>query len=154
MVAMIMTNWKVREFGVKVKLPYSTWQAWLPIWQIRSPIQDVLNPMRSDIPKVFHIESHSHISFSSSPTSHSSCSATVLLQDNTISAKQKSVQKLNANLPDCLVDLTSTPKSFQLLPDPSGAEQSAIRLCNSIFKYYRKHLQLWRCIQDATIFDL
>jgi len=32
---------------------------------------------------------------------------------------------------------------------PPGAKQSALRLCKSILRCSWKHLQLWRCIQDA-----
>jgi len=65
------------------------------------------------------------------------------------SAKCNSVWKPHAILPDALGDLTSASKYFQTLPDPTGAKQSALRLCKSILRCSWKHLQLWRCIQDA-----
>jgi len=70
------------------------------------------------------------------------------------SAKCKSVRKPHANLPDTPVDLIGAPKWFQMLPGPPGAKQSALGLWESILRRFWKHLQLWRCIQDATRFDL
>jgi len=72
----------------------------------------------------------------------------------TISAKCTLDRKPHANLPDTPVDHTSTSKPFQLLPGPPGAQHNTYRLCKRIFKCCRKQLQSWRCIQDATIFDL
>jgi len=66
------------------------------------------------------------------------------------SAKCKSVRKPHANLPDTPVALTSASKYFQVLPGPPGALQCALRLCKSILRCSWKHLQLWRCVQDAT----
>ena len=63
------------------------------------------------------------------------------------------VQKPHTNLPDTLVDFTSAPKCFQMFPDPHGANQSALKLCKRILKCSWKHLQLWRCVQDAIRFD-
>jgi hypothetical protein len=40
---------------------------------------------------------------------------------NSSSAKCNSVRKPHAYLPDTLVDLTSAPKYFQMLPGPPGA---------------------------------
>ena len=65
------------------------------------------------------------------------------------SAKCNSVRKPHAILPDTPGVLTSASKYFPTLPDPPGANQSALRLCKSIFRCSWKHLQLWRCIQDA-----
>jgi hypothetical protein len=70
------------------------------------------------------------------------------------SAICKSVWKPHANFPDTTVDLTSASKYFQILPGPPGARHSAVRLCQSILRCFRKHLQLWRCIQDTLICDL
>jgi hypothetical protein len=39
-------------------------------------------------------------------------------------------------------------------PDPPGAKQNALRLCESIVRCYRKHLKLWSSIRDAPRFDL
>jgi hypothetical protein len=50
------------------------------------------------------------------------------------SAKCKLDRKLHANLPDTPIDLTSASKYFQMLPDPPGAKQSALRLCKSIHR--------------------
>ena len=69
------------------------------------------------------------------------------------SAKCKSVQKPHANLPDIPVALTSASKYFTMLPGPAGALQSALRHCKSILRCPWKHLQSWRCIQDATRMD-
>jgi len=65
------------------------------------------------------------------------------------SAKCNAVQKPHAILPDTPGDLTGASKYIQTLPDPPGAKQSALRLCKSILRCSWKHLQLWRCIQDA-----
>jgi hypothetical protein len=70
------------------------------------------------------------------------------------SARCKSVQKPHANLPDTPVDLTSAPKSFQILPGPPGANWGALRLCKSILRCTWNLLQFSKCIQDATRFDL
>jgi len=68
----------------------------------------------------------------------------------TSSAKCNSVQKPHAILPDTPGDLTSASKYFQTLPDPPGAKHSALRLCKSIIRCPWKHLELWRCFQDAA----
>jgi len=68
---------------------------------------------------------------------------------NAASAECNSVWKPHAILSDTPGDLTIASKSFQTLPDPPGAKQSALRLCKSILRCSWKHLQLWRCIQDA-----
>ena len=65
------------------------------------------------------------------------------------SAKVNSVRTTHPVLPDTPGDLTSLWKYFQTLPDPPGAKQSALRLCKSVLRGCWKHLQLWRCIQDA-----
>jgi len=52
----------------------------------------------------------------------------------TPSAKCNSVRKPHTILPDTLGYLTSAFKYFQMLPDPPGAKQSALRLCNSILR--------------------
>jgi len=65
------------------------------------------------------------------------------------SAKCNSVRKPHRILPDTPGDLTSASKYFQTLPDPPGAKLSALRVCKSILRCSWKHLQLWRCIQDA-----
>jgi len=41
-----------------------------------------------------------------------------------------------------------------MLLDPPGAKQSALRLCKSCLRCSWKHLELQRCIQDGTRFDL
>jgi len=69
------------------------------------------------------------------------------------SAKCQSVPKPHTNLPDTPVALTSASKYFQMLPGPPRAFQSALRLCKSILRCSRKHVQLWMCIEDATRFD-
>jgi len=76
-----------------------------------------------------------------------------VLEGPRISAKCKSVQMPQANLPDTAADLTSASKYFQMLPGPPGAEQSALRLHTSILRGFWKHLQLWRCIQHAPTFE-
>jgi len=48
-----------------------------------------------------------------------------------VSAKCISVRKKHAILPDTPGILTSASKYFYMLPDPPGAKQSALRLCNS-----------------------
>jgi len=73
---------------------------------------------------------------------------------NRPSAKCRSVRKPHPSLPDTPVDLTSASKYFQMLPGPPGAKQSALRLCKSILRCSWRQLQLWRCIQDATSFEL
>jgi len=73
---------------------------------------------------------------------------------NKTPAKCESVQEQLAILSDTPGDLTSASKYFLMLPVPPGAKQSALRLCKRILRCSRKHLQLWRCIQDATRFDL
>ena len=70
------------------------------------------------------------------------------------SAKCKSVRKPHAILPDTPDNLTSASKYFQMLPDPPGAKQSALRLCKSILRCSWKYLKLWRCLQDAMRFNL
>jgi len=70
------------------------------------------------------------------------------------SAKCTLVWKPHANLPDTLVDPPCAPKYFQILPGPSAGKHSALRFCNTFLRCYRKHLQWWRCIQDAIRFDL
>jgi len=69
------------------------------------------------------------------------------------SAECKSVRKPHANLPDTPVALTSLSYPFQLLTDPPGPLQSALRLCKRIPRCYWKHLQVWMCIQDTTRVD-
>jgi len=66
------------------------------------------------------------------------------------SAKCKSVRKPHTYLPDTPVAPTSASKYFQMLPGPPGALQCALRLCKSILRCSLRHLQGWRCIQDAT----
>jgi len=66
------------------------------------------------------------------------------------SGRCNSVWKPHANLPDTPVALTSASQYFQMLPAPPGALQCALGLCKSILRCSWKHLQLWRCIQDAT----
>jgi len=66
------------------------------------------------------------------------------------SAKCKSVWKPHHNCPYTPVALTSASKYFRMLPAPPGALQYAFRLCKSILRCSRKHLQLCRCLQDAT----
>jgi len=51
-------------------------------------------------------------------------------------AECKSVWKPHANLPDTPVALTSLSYSFQMLTDPPGALQSALRLCKRIPRCY------------------
>jgi len=67
-----------------------------------------------------------------------------------LSAKCNLVRKPHANLPGTPVALTSAAKYLQMLPAPPGALQCALGLCKSIPRCSWKHLQLWRCIQDAT----
>jgi len=52
-------------------------------------------------------------------------------------------------LMDCVHSDGANPpgRNFSLL---TGALQCALRLCKSILRCSSKHLQLWRCIQDAT----
>jgi len=69
------------------------------------------------------------------------------------SVKCKSVRKPHATLPDTPLTLTSASKYFQILPGPTGALQSPLRLWKSILRCSWKHQQLWLCIQDATRFD-
>jgi len=69
------------------------------------------------------------------------------------SAKCKSVRKPHANLPYTPAALTSASKYFQMLPAPTGALQSALRLCKSILRCSGKRLQLWMGIQNATRID-
>jgi len=68
---------------------------------------------------------------------------------NKTSAKCNSVQNPHAILADTPGDLTSASKYFQTLPDPPGAEQSALRLCKSILRCSWKYRQLWSWIQNA-----
>jgi len=70
------------------------------------------------------------------------------------SAKCKSARKPHANLPDTAFNLTSESKYFQMLPGPPWAKERALRLCKSIPWCSWKLRQIWRCIQDATRFDL
>jgi len=70
------------------------------------------------------------------------------------SAKCKSVQMSYITLPDTPVDLTSTAKYFLMLPSPPGATQRAVRPRQSTPRCCSKHMELWRCIQYASIFDL
>jgi len=65
------------------------------------------------------------------------------------SAKCKLVRKPHTNLSDTLVNCTSAYKYFQMIPVPTGAKQRPLRLYKSILRCSWKHLQLWRCIQDA-----
>jgi hypothetical protein len=65
------------------------------------------------------------------------------------SVQCNSVRKPYAILPDTLGDLISASKYLQTLPDPPGAKQCALRLCKRFVRCSWKHLQLWRCIQDA-----
>jgi hypothetical protein len=64
-------------------------------------------------------------------------------------SKCNSVQKPHSILPTTPEDLSSASKYFQMLPDPPGAKQSALRLGNSILRCFLMHLKLWRWIQDA-----
>jgi len=77
----------------------------------------------------------------------------ITLDTKLTSARCKSIPKRHTILTDTPVALTSASKYFQMLPAPPGALPSALRLYKSILMCYRKHLQLWRCIQDATRFE-
>jgi len=70
------------------------------------------------------------------------------------SAKCTSVWKPHRYLPDTPVNVISTSRSLHVLPGLPGAKLSAFRLCKSILRCSWKLPQLWRCIQDALIFDL
>jgi len=45
-----MRNWDLREFRVRVNLPFLIWQEILPIQWAKTPIQRLLNPMRQVVP--------------------------------------------------------------------------------------------------------
>jgi len=89
-----------------------------------------------------------------SPEIDASKFALHILSDTTgVFQRLKYILLMYANLPDTPVALTSASKYFQMLPAPPGALQSALRLCTSILTCFWKHLQRWRCIQDAMRFD-
>jgi hypothetical protein len=46
--------------------------------------------------------------------------------------------------------LTSASKYIKMLPGPPAGLQCALWLCKYILRCIWNHLQLWRCIQDAT----
>jgi len=70
------------------------------------------------------------------------------------SAKYKSVQKVQENLPDTPVNLTIASKYFHICPAPPGAEQCALGLSKSILRWFWNQIMLWRWIQDAMGFNL
>ena len=70
-----------------------------------------------------------------------------------LSGERKSFRKPHANLPDTLIALSSASKYFQMLPGPTRALHSALRLCKGSLRCTRQHLRLWRCTQDAMRFD-
>jgi len=72
----------------------------------------------------------------------------------TSAGKCELVLKPHANPLDTQVNLNSAPKYFLILPGPLGDLQSALGHCRSILRYSWKSLQLWRCMQNATIFGL
>jgi len=67
-----------------------------------------------------------------------------------VSAECYFAQKPHANLPDTPVAFTGASEYFQMLSGLPGGCQCALGLCKRIHRYFWMHLQLWRCIQDAT----
>jgi hypothetical protein len=59
-----------------------------------------------------------------------------------------------AGHPDTPVDLTGASNYLEVLPGFAEAKQSAIRLCKSTVRCFWKHMQLWKCIEDALRLDL
>jgi hypothetical protein len=68
---------------------------------------------------------------------------------NKTSAIWDSVWKPHTILQDTSGNLIRTLKYLQTPPDYPGAKQSTLTLCESFFRCFWKHLQLWRSIQDA-----
>ena len=54
----IMRNWDLREFHVRVRLPFRIRQVLLPIWRGTTPIRGLLNPIRQVVPLTCHISSY------------------------------------------------------------------------------------------------
>jgi len=83
----IMGNWYVIEFRVRVNLPSPIWQVWVPIWRVLTPIRGLPNPIRQVVPLNSHTPSYpphrSHLhppSLSFSSTSQPSSQNTKLSQ--------------------------------------------------------------------------
>jgi len=55
---LIMRNWDLREFRVRVNLPFLIWQVLLPIRRVKTPILGLLNPIRQVVPLTSHIHSY------------------------------------------------------------------------------------------------
>ena len=55
----MMGNWDIREFRVRVNLPSVIWQVWVPIQWVLNLIWGHPNPIREVIPLKFHIRLYS-----------------------------------------------------------------------------------------------
>jgi hypothetical protein len=64
------------------------------------------------------------------------------------SAKCKPLWQLHTSLPDTPVNCVSSSKYVQVCHGPPGAHQGALKLYRKILRFYWKHLQLSRSIQD------
>ena len=57
----IMRNWDLREFRVRVNVPFLIQQVRLPIWWVKIPIRGLLNPIKQVIPLTSRIQYHAHL---------------------------------------------------------------------------------------------
>jgi len=79
----IMRNWDLREFRVRVNWPSPIQQVRVPIWHVITPIRGLPNPIRQVVPLISHIRPypphHSHLH----PPSPSFSSTTLTSLQNT-----------------------------------------------------------------------
>ena len=54
----IIWNWDLKDFGVRVNLPSPIRQVWVPICHVITPIRDLPNPNRQVVPLISHICSY------------------------------------------------------------------------------------------------
>jgi len=54
----IMRNWDLREFRVRVNVPFPIRQVLLAIWRVKIPIRGLLNPIRQVVPLISRIRSY------------------------------------------------------------------------------------------------
>jgi len=54
----IMRNWDLREFRVRVNIPSLMQQVWVPIRQVITPIRGLLNPIRQAITLISQVRSY------------------------------------------------------------------------------------------------
>jgi len=119
----IMRNWDLREFRMRVNLPSPIWQVQLPIQHVLTPIRGLPNPIRQVEPLISHIRSypphHSHLH----PIS------LFLVHNSTIVAEHK--VKLSLSISPC--------HDYELTPSTAYTEYSIHRVQHTPYTAYTKY---------------